>query len=51
VEPSLFAFSVVTPQGCKAGVITLVQPTSSRTRMISNRFSTYFPTAEKRGGK
>jgi hypothetical protein len=46
MEPSCFASSVVTPQGCNAGVVAPMQPTSSL--MISHHSSTYFPMAEKK---
>jgi hypothetical protein len=46
VEPSCFAYSVVTPQGYKAGVVTPMQPTSSCT--ISHHSSASFPMAEKK---
>jgi hypothetical protein len=46
VELNRFTSSAVTLRGYKASLITLVQPTSSRT--ISLCSSTSFPTAEKR---
>jgi hypothetical protein len=46
VEPTLFASSVLTLWGYKAGVVTIVQPTSFR--MIPHRSSTSFPMIEKK---
>jgi hypothetical protein len=44
-DPSRLTSSVVTPQGYKVSVVTLVQPTSSR--MTSHRSSASFPMAER----
>jgi hypothetical protein len=49
VEPCHFASSIVTLWGYKVGMVTPVQPTSSR--MISHRSSTSFPTSEIERGK
>jgi hypothetical protein len=46
VKPSRFASLVFAPQGYKAGVVTPMQLTSSRT--ISHCLSTSFPMAEKK---
>jgi hypothetical protein len=48
MEPRHFTTSVVTPRGYKAGVVILVQPTSSCT--ISPHFFASFPMAEKGEG-
>jgi hypothetical protein len=45
-EPNCFTSSAVTPQGYKAGLVSPVQPTSSRT--ISLYSSTSFTMAEKK---
>jgi hypothetical protein len=46
VDPSRFASSTITPRSYKPGLVTPVQPISSRT--ISLYSSTSFPVAEKR---
>jgi hypothetical protein len=46
VEPTLFASSVLTLWGYKAGVVTIAQPTSFR--MIPHCSSTSFPMIEKK---
>jgi hypothetical protein len=45
MEPSCFAL-IITLRGYEAGIVTLVQPTSSRT--FSCHFAASFPTAEKK---